>query len=659
MSLKLNEEQLRAVTSPPGPALVLAGPGSGKTTVIVARLIFLLKSGASPEQILVLTYTKAAAKQMQERFKRAIADEMNRGTMLSNRSFNVSFGTIHACLYHILCKYSKISFKILPVKQKYAFLKYQLKRYAKGYSTSEETVKCLAEDITNWRVKLMMEESRGGVVHNDNSETELKRQTGKPFETQTGLPFESFKLIAEAYLEYSKSSDYLDFDDIIIRTYELFLNRSEVLTQVRNDFRYFLVDEYQDISPLQEKVLEMMVGNPACVFAVGDDDQSIYGFRGSDPACMKRFSAMFKGTRIYKLGANYRCGEQIVECAAKVIEENKNRFKKELKSVACVEGKVRILEFQNQQEQAEFIASEIAKKLHGEMQDRKLQPEDFCVLFRAHILAGPVAEALSKYKVPSKSDGTIPTIYEAFCVRLVLSYMEAAEQMNNTGRCETKLLLRIMNCPERGITRDFVNRDAVDLKQWVCEMEHLPEMKVEAENLIRELRIIYSLPPALAMDFVLDAAGVRAWLVRENLRAVKEKDADFELLSEVRLQASSFMSFRAFKVFIKEQVLALKDANAGKANDSGNGQGNSAGSGCVQLQTLHACKGLEYNYVYIIDVEEGVIPYSHATTPEAIEEERRLLYVGMTRARYGLTISSVKMRLGKEQEVCRFLKVLK
>ncbi len=603
--MKRNSSQKRAIAHLSGPMMVLAGPGSGKTSVIVERTAYMTGEGKIPSSsVLVVTFSRAAAVEMKERFLK----------FTGQGSTQVTFGTFHGVFYGILKQaYNLTSANILSEEEKNGILRELALNFGGELAAEGDFTEEIAKEIS------MVKGNRISLEHYYSS----------------CCPDEVFRQIYGAYGNMLRERRKLDFDDMLLSCYELFDKRKDILRAWQQKFRYILVDEFQDINQLQYDIVRLLAEPENNLFIVGDDDQSIYHFRGARPEIMLNFTKDYPGAEKVVLDVNYRCSKRILDSAMKVIGRNKTRFQKEL-STPNPEGKpVRLCEYANPREEYLSVTAELRKRLE---QGENL--ENTAVLLRTNQEAEGLIAALMERQIPFTMKEKLPNLFQHWICRNLLAYMRFAQ-----GERSRKLFLEIMNRPNRYISRDAVVsgreisfeqlRDFYKDKDWMCD--RLTTMETH-------LRILKGLPPYAAINFIRKGMGYEEYLQEYALyRKIKPEELG-EILDRLSESAKGMNTLKEWEEYIEDYTRKLEE-QAGKQKKEG-----------VQILTLHGAKGLEFDQVYILNVNEGSIPYRKAVLAPAVEEERRLFYVGMTRARKFLTLCYVKKQYEKEREPSRFLK---
>nr|WP_303242015.1 ATP-dependent helicase [uncultured Blautia sp.] len=603
--MKRNPSQLRAITHLSGPMMVLAGPGSGKTSVIVERTAYMINEGKIPaSSILVVTFSRAAATEMKERFLKFV----NR-----DRS-EVTFGTFHGIFYGILkAAYNLNASNILSEEEKYSILREMTEKFGQEMEQEGDFLEEIAKEISVVKGNCISLEHYYASCCSD----------------------EVFREIYNGYKNALRTRRKLDFDDMILCCYELFSQRSDILKAWQKKFVYILVDEFQDINSLQYKILQMLAAPANNLFIVGDDDQSIYHFRGARPEIMLNFTRDYPGAETVLLDVNYRCSGNILKTAMNVINCNKKRFRKKLTTPNDVGMPVTCKVFDNPREEAVCVAAALKKRLE---KGEKL--ENTAILLRTNQEAESLITALMEYQIPFTMKEQLPNLYRHWICRNLLAYLHMA-----AGDRSRKNFLELMNRPNRYISRDALKNSQIsfhDLREYYKDKDWMCDRITTLET---HLRILGTLSPFAAVNFIRKGMGYEEYL-REyaQFRRLKPEEL-LEILDRIHESTRGMKNLKQWEDYIEDYTEKLNE-QAKKQRDRKEG---------VTVSTLHAVKGLEYDIVYILNVNEGSIPYRKAVLAEAVEEERRLFYVGMTRARRKLVLAYVNRQYEKEREPSRFL----
>ena len=603
--MKRNESQKRAIAHLSGPMMVLAGPGSGKTSVIVDRTEYLIRHyGVAESSILVVTFSRAAAREMKERFLK------KHGTTRSG----VTFGTFHGVFYGILKHaYNLNASNITRPEQKRHFLKELVSRYCPDMREEKDFLEDLESEISL---------VKGSQIDLDHYYS-------------VNCPDQEFRQIYRGYVKRCEQERLLDFDDMLVKCYELFVQREDILRGWQQKFQYILVDEFQDINQLQYDIVQMLARPQNNLFIVGDDDQSIYHFRGARPEIMLNFQKDYPDAQTVVLNVNYRSTEAILQKAGLLIGHNEKRFAKKLSTPNKKGSAVTVQAYQNPYEEADAICRELAKlKQKGE------DLQDTAVLSRTNIEAAILVEKLMEYQIPFTMRDRLPNLYEHWIAGNMLAYLSMAQGDMSRGN-----FLSVMNRPNRYISRDAVYEPVVSFeslrifyedRDWMCD--RIDEMEEHIKRLKR-------MSPYAGMNYIRHAIGYEEYLREYALyRKIKPEEL-YEILDRLQESAREYKTLEEWKDHIR-RYKEEADRQQREQNEKREG---------VTIATLHSSKGLEFDKVWIINVNEEVIPYRKAQLESQLEEERRLFYVGMTRARRKLQLCYVYKQYDKKMKKSRFL----
>ena len=614
--MQLDPKQQAAVLHAEGPAIVVAGPGSGKTAVLTHRIDHLIRQlNIPPEKIMVITFTRAAADEMRSRFQ-AFPGETDAP---------VFFATFHAAFYRILRREEGLSARsVLGNEEKKNWIREMLKGEE---NRSEEFAGELSAEIAAFKT----------------SGTDPGNYQAKSCGTDL------FLRVASEYEERLRSCGKVDFEDMLVRTRRLLLEKPAVLRVWQEWFSYILVDEFQDVSRLQYEVLKMLAEPLRNLFVVGDDDQSIYRFRGADPGVMASFPKDYPEAVKYELFGCRRCSPEILKCSSALISHNRNRFKKSLFSLAKKGKPPEIRMFPDRRTEHEALCEAI-RDLHGS----GVPYGRMAVLCRTNFGLGGVFAALKRGKIPCRSRETVPDIHRTPECRDIFAYLELA-----SGKNDRSLFLRIANRPLRFLPRAAFAEDPVDRMRLLSSFRNRPGQREAVEELLYRLAVIAKLKPYAAVSYVRNETGYDKW--------VKEKDggnaAALETLDFLQEESAAFSSFAEWKAYMAETEKAETALpSAEKRTDLRPGACDSRPQedpeDAVELGTMHGAKGLEYDAVFLPDVIEGNVPHRKSRSGDALEEERRLFYVAVTRAARYLWIGWIRRDRAGKCEPSRFLKEL-
>ena len=429
---------------------------------------------------------------------------------------------------------------------------------------------------------------------------------------------------------------------MLVYCYELLDQRPDIRRMWQRQYPYILIDEFQDINQVQYDVVRLLAQPHNNLFIVGDDDQSIYGFRGARPDIMQSFVKEYS-PEICKLNVNYRSKGEIIALAGRVIGHNKNRLAKKIIGTEkdFVAGSaVRVQEFQGMTEQNEKIREEILS-----YRNQKIPYREMAVLFRTNTQARAISAKLKEYNIPFVMKEMVPNLYDHWIVRDILTYIRVA--MGNRERAN---VLRIINRPKRYVHRNALTEPYIDLKELELFYEDKDWMVDRIVNLRADLGLIADMRPYAAVNFIRRGVGYDDYIQEyAEYRGIRAADM-YEILDELQEASKGFKDFEEWFEYIRSYGEELKKQSE-KSRQSDNGLPEDA----VMLMTMHGSKGLEFECVFLPDVNEGITPYNKAVLTEDIEEERRMFYVAMTRAKSHLHIYYLKERFSKEVSVSRFV----
>lgn len=604
--MQVSNAQHQAITHGAGPAIVLAGPGSGKTLVITQRVRYLIEAyHVRPQEILVITFTKAAAQEMQSRFQAL------------SRQRGVTFGTFHAVFFHILkYAYHYSAANILTEEKKYQILQRLLSESGLHFEDERETLSEIASEIS--------------VVKNE--QIPLEHYYSK------SCPEEVFRGFYRKYEEMHRREGLLDFDDMMTMTYELLTQRADILAAWQRHYRYILVDEFQDINLLQYAILRLLADPERNLFIVGDDDQSIYRFRGAKPEIMLNFPKDYPDAKQIVLDRNFRSVASVIRAAQLVIRENTKRFAKRAVHVRKGQGQIDIREFSGQEHESLYLIKKVQESLAG-----GIPPNEIAVLYRTNQGARPYAERLMEFNIPFEMRDALPNIYEHWIAKDLFAYLHLARE-----RLDRTEFLQVMNRPKRYIARDAIDAKVISLETLRTYYEDKDWMLDRIDRLELDLRMLKDMAPYAAVNYIRYGMNYEEYL-QEYAKARRMKPEELtDILDEIQDGCRPFKTVEAWYEHLTAYKERLLEQRGKKGRDPD----------AITLATLHSAKGLEFQEVFLVDVNEGTIPHRKASMEADLEEERRLFYVGMTRAKDRLHLFYVRERYGKRVEPSVFLEPL-
>lgn len=614
--MKLNRGQDEAIKHGNGPCMVLAPPGSGKTLIVTERTRYLIEeSGVRPDQILVITFTRYAAREMKERFERLTA----------GKNYPVTFGTFHSIFYGILkCAYGIGANNLMSEKESSVLLQEVL-------------------DQTNI-------ESTPEVEDEEELVRELLREVGmvknglyhlKDFHSKY-LTQDEFAEVFRSYEHQKKELKKFDFDDMLVQCYALFRKKPEILQGWQKRFQYILIDEFQDINRVQYEVIRMLAAPRYNLFVVGDDDQSIYGFRGAKPELMLYMKQEFPSLRTISLTVNYRSTEFITGAAARVILHNDTRFYKRVQSFRGRGQNVHVQEVLDEQEEAQYVTEEIQKKL-----DQGIKPGEIAVLFRAAVQARMISEILSEHRIPFEMRDYVTNFYRHFIVKDMMAYLQLA-----AGKRDRSLFLTICNRPLRYLARNSMENRQVnfeDLRKFYCDKNWMLDI---IDQFDVDVRMMKNMAPYAAIQYIRKKIGYDDFLKEYAEKHQISWKQLMDVMAELEERSKNFKSYDEWGIHIAKYTQELEEQQAKARKIKGERENK------VQLMTIHSAKGLEFEDVFVIHANEGEIPHQKAEKKDEIEEERRLFYVALTRAKNNLCISYITQKNGNSIKPSRFVEEL-
>lgn len=619
--MKLSKNQSLAANHLTGPMLVIAGPGSGKTTVIAKRAnILVSKYKINPGNILVITFTRAAAQNMKARYLKISGENDTK----------IVFCTLHSLFFRLLHQFANLQAEnIITEAAQYECIEKIAQSLKIEIDDKNEFIRQTVLNISGLKTGAIGE----SLIKNASYSSELLT-------------------IYEQYKKILKENRCLDFDDLMLYCLRLLISNERVLQYCRDRFKYILVDEFQDICEAQYKIIRLIAYPNNNVFAVGDDDQSIYSFRGANPSIMLNFHKFFKDTRTVTLDTNYRSGSPIINLSNKLIKNNKSRFSKKIISGNDIKSQTIMVEVDNLRASNSYII----KKIKEAVQCR-LKYSDFAILSRTNKEHESIIGDLIKNNIPFISKEKMSNIFNSMVAMDILSYFKCASTYSSSGLMNRTDFIRIMNKPSRYIERAWLNDEKVNIeklknksisKSWAIG-------KIYALN--DDMKALSKLNPSDSIGYILDNIGYDAYLNKYadiNQLSYEELYEQALELKEIFIGLKSFAEVFDFVDEYKDKLNSLND--------------KSIDDDAVTLSTFHSAKGLEYRNVFIINCVNGTIPYVKNKKvgtdkklnldQKTLEEERRLFYVGITRAIESLYLMVPHSFHSRAKDKSMFLKEL-
>ena len=615
--MKLNHQQQQAVEYINGACLVLAGAGSGKTRVIINKIAYLISQcGYLPKQIAAVTFTNKAAREMRERVAHSIGKEQSKGLTIS---------TFHTLGFEILKREHKLlGFKsgmtLFDEHDQLALLKHLL---PENVAEDKDLLKALVSTISNWKNDLLSPEM---AVHHCKSERDRV-----------------FSHYYQLYQNQLKAYNALDFDDLIMLPVLLFRQFPEALARWQQKIRYLLVDEYQDTNTSQYELIKLLVASHKNFTVVGDDDQSIYSWRGAKPENMQRLREDFD-LKVIKLEQNYRSSQRILHCANILIDNNEHIFDKRIFSELGEGEKLNVIEAKNEEHEAERIVGEIIAHRFS----KKTKYKDYAILYRGNHQSRLLEKLLMQNRIPYKISGGT-SFFSRTEIKDMMAYLRLVVNQDDDAA-----FLRIVNTPKREIGAAtleklglLANEKQVSLFEAIFDFELIHRLTPKPYQALQDFaRWIVEIAdqaeradPIEAIKDLLAKIQYEAYLYETAVspKAAEMQSRNVQTLFEwVQSMLEGSEIEEPMNLVQVVNRLTLRDMLERSEDDDEADQ--------VQLMTLHASKGLEFPHVFLIGMEEGILPHQTSLDEDNVEEERRLAYVGITRAQQTLTFSLCKER---------------
>ncbi|MDP8100474.1 DNA helicase Rep [Phocoenobacter atlanticus] len=616
--MKLNTQQQQAVEYTQGACLVLAGAGSGKTRVIINKIAHLISHcDYSPKHIAAVTFTNKAAREMRERVAHSIGKEKSKGLTIS---------TFHTLGFDIIKReYKSLGFKsgmtLFDDHDQIALLKHLL---PENVTEDKDLLKQLISQISNWKNSLLLPEQVITQTSDDRSRV--------------------FSYFYQQYQNQLRAYNALDFDDLIMLPTLLFQQNEEAKQRWQQRVQYLLVDEYQDTNTSQYELIKLLVGGRENFTVVGDDDQSIYSWRGAKPENMQRLKADFPNLNVIKLEQNYRSSQRILHCANILIDNNPHVFQKRLFSQLAQGEKLNVIEAKDEEHEAERIVGELIAHRFS----RKTKYKEYAILYRGNHQSRLMEKMLVQNRIPYKISGGT-SFFSRVEIKDMMAYLRLLVNQDDDAA-----FLRIVNTPRREIGAttleklgNLANEKQVSLFEAIFDFELIQRITPKPYQALQDFgRWIVELSdqavrsdPLFAIKEMLAKIQYEAYLYEHanNPKAAEMQSRNVETLFEwVEGMLAGDEINEPMNLAQVVTRLTLRDMLERSEDDDESDQ--------VQLMTLHASKGLEFPHVFLIGMEEGLLPHQTSMDENNVEEERRLAYVGITRAQQTLTFSLCKMR---------------
>jgi DNA helicase II / ATP-dependent DNA helicase PcrA len=618
----LDENQAKAVTNTEGPLLVVAGAGSGKTRVLTARAAYMIaEKKIDPKSIMLVTFTAKAAAEMKNRLLRY-------PKIRKQDIQQLVVGTFHSIFFRILSFHSPEKWSLEKLLKKEWQREQILKEAGRNLQIDDKefAFDLALQQISNWKNTLL-----GPKDVRPESEWE-----------------EKVLLLYEMYESSKQANGLFDFDDMLIGCFQLFQEDKGILDFYQNRFRYFLIDEFQDVNKIQYELIKLLSLKTKNVCAVGDDDQAIYAFRGSDPDYLLYFENDFPNASQVILNQNYRSSHEIISLANAIISKNKKRRPKEMKAQYSQNQLPGLFFPYDEEQEATMIVTDLQEKIAA-----GAAPEDFAILYRTHTAGRAIFERLANSSLPFRIDQDAESFYERFLIKGLLAYLQLS--LDEDDQSAINMVLPSLFIKQSAL-RDIKAESILNDRTLLESLSKLKTGYAFQENKLRKLvpvvRSLSSLSPLRAIETIENEIGYQDFVKKRGGEGNKW-DKGSEEIRDLKVVAKEFATIREF----------LEHANHMTAMNKEMKRMSREHSKGITLSTIHRAKGLEYPTVYVIGAVDGSLPHDYALEayrngdPNPLEEERRLLYVAITRAKENLYISVPMNRRGKKANPSRFLPV--
>ena len=537
---------------------------------------------------------------------------------------SVTFGTFHAVFFSMLRHaYNYSAGSIIKAYIQYNYIRIAAMGFELEYPDENEMVTGIISEISRVKSNRLCIDTYEAV----------------------SCPAATFRLIYKKYENMLISRRMIDYDDMIIMCYELLSKRADYRKAWQDKYKYILVDEFQDINKAQYDTIKLIAGKQANLFVVGDDDQSIYAFRGSKPDIMLGLSTEYRDIVQMYLNTNYRCSSEIVAGARSLIEYNKVRFAKDIRSCGMCSGRIKVCKMADIEEEALYLSKEVRELIAD-----GIKPEEIAVISRTNIISNIYYKRLNSDGVACRTLTAVHNIYDSWLMQDIAAYMRLSQ-----GMYDKENAVRIINKPSRYIKRALITQP--------FNFEHLRKCYDGDEGLIKiindmqfDIKMLSHMSPYAAVNYILKGIGYEDYINEEIIRKRLNKEEVYAKLTEIKTLSRKYMDIKQWLKYIDEQAEKTEQENKSdkrQGNQKNSDEKDSAGA--VNIYTMHSCKGLEFKAVFIMDVCEGIIPYNKAVLDNEIEEERRLMYVAMTRAKEKLYLVYPIKRYGHDTAASRFI----
>jgi len=613
----LNQNQIEAVKAVDGPVLIIAGPGSGKTKCLTHRIAYMINSGVKPENILAVTFTNKASQEMKERVEKLL------GTHPSTSSGRLTAMPLVGTFHSICARILRAEAKALGFKKNFTI--YDEEDQLGLIKKTMEDLGFSSKNFNPYSILNRISKLKSELVYPDDFEKEEKNYYEK--------------VVSQIYGAYQKTlqkANAMDFDDLIMLTVRLFEENPQILEKYQNQFKYILVDEYQDTDIGQYMLTKLFSQSHKNLFAIGDTDQSIYGWRNSDYRNMLNFEKDFPEAKIIRLEQNYRSTKAILTAGQGLIQKNVYRHEKELWTENDEGEKISVNQLEDEREEAGFVIEKMKRLIQ-----KGYKLSDFVILYRTHAQSRPLEEEFLTQGFPYKIIGALK-FYERKEIKDILAYLRILANPNDFAA-----LQRIYNVPARGIGKssfirlaDFTIKNGLNLREALLRADQIAELPAKSKfSLYAFGKVLEKINGKVKnyeltklIKFILNEIDYKVFLDTKSEEGYMRWENIKELLTVAR-KYDKLKTNEALDKFLEEVALIQETENINEDKD------------IVHMMTLHSAKGLEFPAVFLVGMEEGLLPHSKSlSNPIEMEEERRLCYVGITRAKRRVFITFARSR---------------
>ncbi len=607
----MDNDQLIAASHNKGPAIVIAGPGCGKTSIISNRIKILKdKYNVNPNNIAAISFTRYSSMQLK-----------NRTLEMDPSLTDVFYGTFHSYFLKILTFAGAYTYKdVLGQSEIRSCISAILRNELKSGYIAPEIIQEMISNISTFNA-LNHQDVHADMIFENQSANKL------------------FYTVYDKYTQYKSDNKKIDFDDILLKTYDVLLRSPLMLDKIKNKKKYYIIDEYQDINKIQFDIIKLLLDQNENIFVVGDDDQSIYSFRGSNPQFLTKFKTYFENAAIYKAISSYRCPSDVLQLTNSLIRNNKERVEKQIRHISDLNGSIKIAGY----ERSEIQAMEISNIIKNSEESCS----DFMIIYRTNLQAVPFIARFTDMNIPYVIKDSAADFFENFILKDILAYFRLSQNFSIED------MNRIRNKPNRFMKKielsginDYIISEESKIKLSIKSISIGERLSAQSDRslykFVRDSEYISDLTPGKAIDYIRTKIGYDKYLKSYSEKSGISMEYFEEIFEHIYTVLSEIKNLSSAIDYID----SLKKSH--KESDTNNQLSKS-----VLLTTVHGAKGLERKNVFVISVNEGIMP--HKKSLENIEEERRIMYVACTRAKENLQLSYVKTFKNKKLKKSIFL----